>query len=150
MRGRSTTRRPACGRPTHGVGPARVLCDQAPACSANGSRMHRDRSAKPETACLNHTARHAPDCREPAAGLPLASLPGVPMRRHILSVAVSALFPLATAHAAGEFIAIETPSVQLTGVSPSGEYAVGSIAYTAAFRWTASTGEEALLAGLNS
>jgi hypothetical protein len=72
------------------------------------------------------------------------------MRRLVLSVAVSALLPLAAAQAAGEFIPIETPSVQLTGVSPNGEYAVGAISYTAGFRWTASTGAEELLTGINS
>ena len=72
------------------------------------------------------------------------------MRRLILCVTVSALFPLAAAQAAGEFIPIETPSVQLTGVSPNGEYAVGAITYTAGFRWTASTGAEDLLTDINS
>ena len=72
------------------------------------------------------------------------------MRRLVLSVAVSALLPLATAQAAGEFIPINTPSVQLTGVSPNGEFAVGAISYTAGFRWTASSGAEDLLTDINS
>lgn len=72
------------------------------------------------------------------------------MRRLVLSVAVSALLPLASAQAAGEFIPINTPNVQLTGVSPNGEFAVGAISYTAGFRWTAATGAEDLLTELNS
>ena len=74
------------------------------------------------------------------------------MRQLSLSAALATLALVAgrDAHAAGEFIAIETPSVQLTGISSNGEYAVGSIAYTAAFRWIASAGEEQLLPELNS
>ena len=72
------------------------------------------------------------------------------MRRALLCLAVSTVFPLASVQAAGLFIPIETPEVQLSGVSPNGQYAVGSIAYTAAFRWTAATGAEDLLTALNS
>ena len=72
------------------------------------------------------------------------------MRRLILATAIAVLLPAAAVHAAGEFIPIDTPSVQLTGVSPNGEFAVGAISYTAGFRWTAASGAQDLVPGLNS
>lgn len=111
--------------------------------------MRRDRCAKRVSRRAQQTPGTLPPDRT-AAGIPHAILPGVSMRRLVLSVAVSALLPFAAAHAAGEFIPINTPSVQLTGVSPNGEYAVGAISYTAGFRWTASSGAEDLLTDLNS
>jgi hypothetical protein len=55
-----------------------------------------------------------------------------------------------TAHATGTFIELQTPSMQITKISSNGEYAVGAISGTAGFRWTASTGAEELLPGLDA
>jgi hypothetical protein len=71
------------------------------------------------------------------------------MRRSSL-FALAALAASGIAHASGTFIELQTPSVQITRISPNGEYAAGSIAYTAGFRWTASTGAEELLPELDA
>ena len=70
--------------------------------------------------------------------------------RLTLIATLLALACCTTAQASGTFIPITTPSVQITKLSPNGAYAVGSIAYTAGFRWTAASGVEELLTGLNS
>jgi uncharacterized membrane protein len=61
-----------------------------------------------------------------------------------ISLALSGL-----AHASGTFIALQTPNVQITKISPNGAYAVGSSFDPAAFRWTASTGTEELFPELD-
>lgn len=71
------------------------------------------------------------------------------MRRLLLAASLS-LALCGTALASGRFIELQTPEVQLTRVSPNGAYAVGSISYIAGFRWTASSGAEEVLPGLNS
>ena len=68
--------------------------------------------------------------------------------RLLLSASLS-LALCGTAAASGTFIAIDTADVQITQVSPNGEYAVGSIVDTAAFRWTASTGAQELIPEMN-
>ena len=64
--------------------------------------------------------------------------------------AAAALAASTAAHAAGSFIELQTPGVQITRISPNGEYAAGSISYTAGFRWTAATGTEELLPELDA
>lgn len=63
------------------------------------------------------------------------------MRNSLLAAAVS-LVLCGAVHAEGTFISLQTPSLYLSKVSGNGDYAVGSVPFTAGVRWTAATGEE--------
>ncbi len=66
------------------------------------------------------------------------------MRIPLLAAAIS--FVLCGAvHAESSFTTVPTPNMMLTKISGNGEYAVGSIPYTAGVRWTASSGEVEVL-----
>ncbi len=70
------------------------------------------------------------------------------MRARLLCTAVSfALCGLA--HASGTFIPLQTAGVTLGKVSANGAYAVGSTLGGEGFRWTAATGTEEVLSGLD-
>jgi uncharacterized membrane protein len=70
------------------------------------------------------------------------------MRVLPLSAALS-LALCGAAHATGTFTALETPGALVTMISPNGEYAVASLSGGGGVRWTAETGEEDPLSGLN-
>lgn len=62
----------------------------------------------------------------------------------VLSLALSG-----TVHARGQFLALHTPTLQITKISGNGKYAVGSVS-GAGFRWVAATNSEQILSGLDA
>jgi uncharacterized membrane protein len=67
----------------------------------------------------------------------------------VLPLVAALTLASATAHAGGTFTGLTTPGMLVSMLSPNGEYAVASLQGGGGVRWTAATGDEEFLAGLD-